>query len=96
MIRSMEAVIGHYYQHYKNREFYVVIGFGYFTEADPITECVIYQAQYDTPELGERPIFIRPRALFEGHVTDETGARTQLFTDVTEQVTLDKPAATAE
>ncbi len=42
-----------------------MLALGYFTESEPLLECVVYQAQYDTDDLGEQPVFIRPRAMFE-------------------------------
>lgn len=84
----MKAIIGHQYKHYKNGKTYLVLGFGYFTETDPLTECVIYQGQYDTPDLGDRPTFIRPRAMFEEAVVSEGGEETARFIDVTDTDTL--------
>lgn len=49
---------------------------GYFTESDPLLECVVYQAQYSTDDLGDRPVFIRPREMFE----EEVGAGVGRFT----------------
>jgi hypothetical protein len=72
----MKVEIGKRYRHYKNQKEYTVIGVGYFTEFEPLLECVIYQAEYDTEDLGDKPIFIRPREMFEetidadGNVSD--------------------------
>jgi hypothetical protein len=61
----MKIKAGQRYKHYKNQHEYTVIGLGYFTELEPLLECVVYQAEYDTDDLGKRPIFIRPREMFE-------------------------------
>ena len=61
----MTLEIGKRYRHYKNQKEYTVIAVGYYTESDPLLECVVYQAEYDTDDLGERPVFIRPREMFE-------------------------------
>lgn len=47
---------------------YTVLAIGYFTESEPLLECVVYQAEYDTEDLGEKPVFIRPRKMFEESV----------------------------
>ena len=53
------------YKHYKNKREYTVLAIGYFTETDPLVECVVYRAEYTDAELGNNPIFIRPRDMFE-------------------------------
>ena len=64
----MSVQVGKRYRHYKNKKEYIVLNIGYFTESEPLLECVVYQAQYDTDDLGKMPIFIRPREMFEGTV----------------------------
>lgn len=64
----MIVEVGKRYQHYKNKKEYIAIALGYFTESDPLLECVVYQAQYDDDDLGEKPVFIRPREMFEQKV----------------------------
>lgn len=61
----MEIESGQRYRHYKNEKKYTVIAIGYFTESDPLLECVVYQAEYDSEDLGEKPVFIRPKEMFE-------------------------------
>ncbi|MFT7507259.1 MAG: hypothetical protein ACI92I_000402 [Acidimicrobiales bacterium] len=61
----MNAEIGKVYKHYKNEKEYTVIAVGYFTESNPLLECVVYRAEYNTDDLGENPVFIRPRDMFE-------------------------------
>ena len=62
----MEAVVGKQYQHYKNEKHYTVVAQALHTEtSEPL---VIYQAEYDTDDLGPRPIFARPKDMFEGLV----------------------------
>jgi len=67
----MKVEIGKNYKHYKNKKEYTVIAIGYFTETNPLLECVVYQAEYDTDDLGKRPIFIRPREMFEESIDVE-------------------------
>lgn len=67
----MSLEIGKRYCHYKNKKEYTVIAIGYFTESDPLLECVVYRAEYTDTELGENPIFIRPREMFEEYVIVE-------------------------
>ncbi len=80
----MKAQIGKKYIHYKNKKEYQVLAIGYFTEADPLLECVVYQAQYNTEDLGERPVFIRPREMFEQTI-DREGKVFDRFTRVGEE-----------
>ena len=61
----MKVEIGKRYRHYKNKKEYTVISIGYFTESDPLLECVVYRAEYSDAELGDNPVFIRPRDMFE-------------------------------
>ncbi len=64
----MRVQIGKKYRHYRNNKEYKVLTVGYFTESDPLLECVIYQALYNTEDLGDKPVFIRPREMFEEQV----------------------------
>lgn len=61
----MKVQVGSRYRHYKNRKEYTIIAVGYYTEFEPVLECVVYRAEYDTVDLGANPIFIRPREIFE-------------------------------
>ena len=79
----MKAIVGHRYQHYKNRKTYQVVALGLFTETEPLTPCVVYRAEYDDPELGSQPTFIRPQAMFEETVTTESGEVVERFIDIT-------------
>jgi cyclomaltodextrinase len=49
------------YQHYKGGE-YLLLGVGRHTET--LEEFVIYQALYDSAELGNQAIWIRPKNIF--------------------------------
>lgn len=60
------AVIGKRYRHYRNGKEYTVLQIAHHTETDEIL--VIYQAEYDTEDLGPKPIFARPRDMFEEQV----------------------------
>lgn len=65
----MKAEIGKRYRHYKNGKEYVVHAIAYHSET--MEELVIYEAQYDVPELGPKPMFARPRSMFEEQVAYE-------------------------
>ncbi len=80
----MQAEIGERYTHYKNKKEYIVLTFGYLTETNPLVECVVYQAQYDTDDLGPNPVFIRPRKMFEETI-DYQGKVMDRFTKVIEK-----------
>lgn len=57
------AEIGKRYRHYKQGKQYTVLHIAYHTERNE--ELVIYQAEYDTEDLGPRPVFARPKKMFE-------------------------------
>ncbi len=78
----MKAEIGKQYIHYKNKKRYTVIAIGYFTESDPLMVCVVYRAEYSDAELGDNPVFIRPREMFEEHI-DVSGKLVHRFSAVT-------------
>ncbi len=65
----MKAEVGKFYKHYKNGKTYQVLAIAHHTETDE--ELVVYQAQYDTDDLGPKPIFARPRSMFEEVVVFE-------------------------
>ena len=77
----MQVQVGKRYIHYKNKKTYTVIAIGYYTEADPLFECVVYQALYDDVALGEKPIFIRPKTMFEEQV-EQDGVTVDRFQSV--------------
>ena len=56
-------------QHYKNKRNYKIISNAKHTETRE--DMIIYQAQYDDPELGKRPWFVRPKKMFEETVEYE-------------------------
>ncbi|MFT5037338.1 MAG: hypothetical protein ACI9VM_000917 [Candidatus Azotimanducaceae bacterium] len=58
----MKAQIGKRYRHYKGKE-YVVLNIARNTET--LEDLVVYQAQYDTPDFGSKPVWIRPKDMFE-------------------------------
>lgn len=64
-----EIVPGATYQHYKNKKLYTLIGIALETETNE--HLAIYQAQYDDPELGPKPIFARPLTMFTESVEHE-------------------------
>ncbi len=52
---------GQRYQHYKGKT-YVILGVGYHTET--LEKMVTYQGEYDDPEFGKNPIWVRPYEMF--------------------------------
>lgn len=55
-------VVGARYRHYKNQKEYVVLSIGRWQ--DDATPVVTYQGQYDDPEFGPNPIWVRTVADF--------------------------------
>ena len=56
----MDIPIGRY-QHYKGK-FYQVIGVARHSET--LEEMVVYQGEYNDPEFGNNPIWVRPKQDF--------------------------------
>lgn len=56
----MDVITGRY-QHYKGK-FYQVIGVG--RDSETLEEVVVYQGEYNHPEFGNNPIWVRPKAMF--------------------------------
>ena len=53
------------YKHYKGK-FYEVLGVARHSETRE--DLVVYKALYDDPELGNNPLFVRPKEMFEENV----------------------------
>jgi hypothetical protein len=64
----MDVKQGQRYRHFKGNT-YVVIALGLHTETGE--RLVVYQGEYDDPEFGLNPIWIRPHDMFEEHVLVE-------------------------
>lgn len=64
----MEVVKGQRYKHYKGKT-YLVLAIAHHTETDE--KMVVYEGEYDDPELGNRPIFVRPLQMFKEDVSVE-------------------------
>jgi hypothetical protein len=75
----MKAVVGKRYRHYKNGKEYIVLAIAY--QSETMEKMVIYEAQYDTEDLGEKPVFARPQEMFEEHV-EVGGKLTERFTKI--------------
>jgi hypothetical protein len=58
-----EDEAGPLYRHYKDQN-YRVITDAAEEDDDGLETFVVYRAQYDIPELGGQPLFVRPRAMF--------------------------------
>ncbi len=72
----MKVEVGKFYKHYKNCKTYQVLAVAHHTETGE--EMVVYQAQYDTDDLGPKPVFARPRNMFEEEV-EHQGKRVERF-----------------
>ncbi len=57
------------YRHYKGKE-YEVIGIARHSETHE--ELVVYRALYDTPEFGDRALWVRPLGSFTEVLADGT------------------------
>lgn len=78
----MGVQAGKRYRHYKNQKEYEVLMVAFYTEKEPIEECVVYRALYDDPQLGERPVFVRPKSMFQEQVKNEGGEMVDRFTEI--------------
>lgn len=76
----MKAEVGKRYRHYKNGKEYTVIAIGRL-ESNPSTECVVYRAEYDSPDFGKNPVWIRARTQFEEIIVID-GIEKQRFSEV--------------
>jgi hypothetical protein len=54
------------YRHYKNGKLYKVLYLANHTETGE--EVVVYEGQYDDPEFGHHPVWVRPKEMFEEKV----------------------------
>lgn len=55
------------WRHSKSGKEYQVLGTAYHSET--MEQVVVYQAQYDTNELGPNPVFVRPIEMWNEKVT---------------------------
>lgn len=69
------AEAGKRYRHYKGRE-YIVLTLAHHSET--LEELVVYQGQYDTEDFGTKPVWVRPREMFEDKV-DFNGEKVDRF-----------------
>jgi len=67
----MKAKVGSLYQHYKNQKTYKVLSIARHTET--LEEMVVYEGQYDDPQFGMKPVWVRPLAMFEAQVKADDG-----------------------
>jgi len=59
----MKAIVGKRYRHYKGGE-YTVLAIARM-ESDPTIECVVYRAEYESPDYGKDTVWIREKGIFE-------------------------------
>jgi hypothetical protein len=62
----MQTEVGKRYRHYKNGKEYIVLAIANHSET--LEKLVIYEAQYDTEDLGPKPVFARPQEMFEEQI----------------------------
>jgi len=62
---NTEVTLGRY-RHYKNKE-YIVIGVARHSE-NPEEKLIVYQAQYNSEEFGDKVLWVRPEKMFLGDV----------------------------
>lgn len=73
---TMEAIVGKRYRHYKGNE-YIVLALG--RDSETLEEVVVYEAQYNAEDFGDKSVWVRPRAMFEEEV-EHDGERIARFT----------------
>jgi hypothetical protein len=59
----MKAIPGKRYRHYKGGE-YTILTIARM-EGDPNVECVVYRAEYESPDFGKDTVWIREKGMFE-------------------------------
>lgn len=74
----VQAEVGKRYHHYKGGE-YTVLHVAHHTETDE--KMVVYQAEYDTEDLGPRPVFVRPKEMFEERIIID-GEELERFSEI--------------
>ena len=57
--------VGQKYQHFKTKDFYLIKTLAY-NRTNPKEKFVIYEGQYDSPEFGHHPIWVREYSDFAG------------------------------
>ncbi len=62
----MDIQPGQRYRHYKGNT-YVVIAVGLHHKTQQVL--VVYQGEYDDPDFGPHPVWIRPRDMFEERIS---------------------------
>ena len=62
---SVDVSIGQTYQHFKTKDFYVIKAIANDPE-NPKIKFVIYEGQYDSPDFGHNPIWVREYEDFTG------------------------------
>ena len=50
------------YKHYKGHE-YIVLAIAHHSET--LEEMVVYQGQYSNKQFGDKPVWVRPKIIFE-------------------------------
>lgn len=62
----MKAELGKTYRHYKNEKLYRVVAIARHSET--MEEMIVYEGQYTDQEFGDKPVWVRPREMFEEKV----------------------------
>lgn len=74
--KAIEAEVGFLYRHYKNKKVYCVIDLGIDTETEQ--EVVAYR-EYDPASKETKPLWIRPKKMFESFVLSKEGNKIPRF-----------------
>jgi len=64
------------YQHYRNKQYYEVIGIAVHTETRE--EMVVYKSLYSTPDYEHGQLWVRPKKMFL-ELVDADGRKVQRF-----------------
>lgn len=75
-----ELAPGDVVRHYRNKKDYTILGQVWNTQTDAWV--ILYQAEYDDPELGLEPRFVRPVTEFFELVENEEGQLVPRFSIV--------------
>ncbi len=66
------------YQHYKGKHYQVI---GLARHSESLEEYVVYQALYNSPEFGDKSLWIRPSKMFT-EMIDINGKKIARFTKI--------------
>lgn len=74
----MNIKAGNRYQHYKGKTYVVLV---LAKHSETLEEVVVYQGEYDDPEFGKNPVWVRPLTMFVESVSVD-GKMIPRFTEI--------------